>query len=88
MLAGINKQIVKLRQEIEALEAAEPPHDFTTDEVITWLRSIREAPDTTAVRLLIERIDVTRDKEKDTTEFNITSTLNSVVSKNGCGGRT
>lgn len=88
VLAGIDKQIVALRQQIEALEAAEPPHDFTTDEIITWLRSIREAPDATAIRLLIERIDVTRDKEKDTTEFNITSTLNSVVSKNGCGGRT
>ncbi|MBQ9458349.1 MAG: hypothetical protein IJU66_00265 [Oscillospiraceae bacterium] len=85
---GIDKQIVTLRQEIEALETAEPPRDYTTDEIITWLRSIREAPDTTAVRLLIERIEVTRDKEKDTTEFNITSTLNSVVSKNGCGGRT
>ncbi|MGI5984590.1 MAG: hypothetical protein GXY01_04855 [Clostridiales bacterium] len=83
----IGGKIAALKQEMEVLSVSEPPRDYTTEQIITWLGSIREAPDETAVRLLIERIEVKKDKEKATTEFNIISTLNSVVGKNGCGGR-
>lgn len=83
----IGGKIAALKQEMEVLSVSEPPRDYTTEQIITWLGSIREAPDETAVRLLIERIEVKKDKEKATAEFNIISTLNSVVGKNGCGGR-
>lgn len=88
VVADIGAKITALKQEMEVLRGSEPPRDFTTEQIISWLRSIREAPDQTAVRLLIERIDVRKDKEKATTEFEVTSTLNSVVGKSGCGGRT
>ncbi|MBQ2769788.1 MAG: hypothetical protein IJF41_00920, partial [Clostridia bacterium] len=72
--------------EIAALETKEPPKDYTVDQVRAWLEAIKAAPTDKAVRLLIDRIDVKREKEK--TEFSIESTLNSVLGKNGCGGRT
>lgn len=84
----IGNKIKDLKEQIEALSASEPPRDFTTEQIIAWLRAIKEAPDETAVRLLIERIEVSKDKEKATTEFKVTSTLNSVVAKTGCGDRT
>lgn len=84
----IGNKIKELKEQIEALSASEPPHDYTTEQIIAWLHSVKEAPDETAIRLLIERIEVTKDKEKATTEFKVTSTLNSVVGESGCGGRT
>lgn len=84
----IGEKITILKQEKEVLATVEPPRDFTTEQIITWLKSIRSAPDETAVRLLIERIEVRKDREKATTEFSIISTLNSVVGKTGCGDRT
>lgn len=87
VVKDIGDKISALKQEMEVLATSEPPRDFTTEQIIAWLRSIREAPDQTAVRLLIERIEVRKDKEKATTEFEVISTLNSVVGKSGCGGR-
>ena len=43
------------------------------------------APDRDAVRLLIERIDITPEQEKEKTDFNIQSTLKSVLGKHGRG---
>lgn len=88
VIEQIGNKIKVLKEEIEALSASEPPRDFTAEQIITWLRSIKEAPDEAAIRLLIERIEVSKNKEKATTEFEVTSTLNSVVGKNGCGDRT
>nr|WP_305147440.1 zinc ribbon domain-containing protein [Butyricicoccus faecihominis] len=86
VVGQIGEKIAVLKQEIEALSDSEPPRDYTTEQIIAWLNGIREAPDETAVRLLIERIEVKKDKEKATTEFSVISTLNSVVAKSGCGG--
>ena len=63
-----------LKAEIAALEATEPPQDFTSDQIGLWLESLKNAPDQKAVRLLVERIDI-----KTKTEFHVTSTLNSVL---------
>lgn len=82
ILGDVGKQMQELKTEIAALEATEPPQDFTSDQIHAWLESLRSAPDEKAVRLLVERIDI-----KTKTEFNITSTLNSVLGENGCGGR-
>lgn len=45
------------------------------------LKSIRTAPDSRAVHLLVKRIDVVSDNEK--TDFNVVSTLESVSEKLG-----
>lgn len=85
VLEDVAAEMNSLQAEIAALEKAEPPKDYTIDTVGGWLESIKAAPDEKAIHLLIERIDISG--EKETTEINVTSTLNSVVSKNGCGGR-
>ncbi|MEA4964356.1 MAG: hypothetical protein VB055_00840 [Oscillospiraceae bacterium] len=72
-----------IKAEISALEATEPPKDFTRDQVRAWLDSLRAAPDDRAISLLVARVDV-----KNKTEFEVQSTLNSVLRENGCGGRT
>ena len=85
VLADIGAQMRDLKHEIAALEITEPPKDFTVEQIKAWLEALKAVPDDKAVHLLIERMDLDRTKEK--TEFNIKSTLNSVLSKNGCGGR-
>lgn len=82
VVADIGEQMKALKTEIAALQETEPPKDFTVEQIRTWLESIKSEPDERAVRLLIERIDI-----KNKTEFNIQSTLNTVLGKNGCGGR-
>ncbi|PKM73493.1 MAG: hypothetical protein CVU91_04180 [Firmicutes bacterium HGW-Firmicutes-16] len=72
----------ELKEEIAALEATEPPKDFTVDQVRSWLDALKACPDEKAVHLLVERIDI-----KQKTEIIVTSTLTSVLSENGCGGR-
>lgn len=60
---------------------AEPPKDYTTDEIRDWRKSIREAPNEKAIQLLIARIEA----QKDPTAFNIESTLKAVRgSVNSC----
>ena len=85
VLADIGQQMKELRSQITTLEHTEPPKDFTVDTIRAWLESIKAAPDAEAVRLLIERIDITQDREKEKTDFSIQSTLKTVLSKNGCG---
>lgn len=82
VLTDIGRQMKELKAEITALEATEPPKDFTVNQVYAWLDSLRSTPDEKAVRLLVERIDI-----NTKTEFSITSTLNSVLGETGCGGR-
>ena len=78
VVADIGNQMGTIKAEINALQAAEPPKDYSFEIIESWLSTIKNAPDEKAVRLLIERIDI-----KTKTEFNMTSTLNSVVGKNG-----
>ena len=71
----------QLKGEIAALEVTEPPKDFTVEQIRAWLEAIKAAPDEQAVHLLIERI------EKKQDGFHAKSTLETVLGKNGCGGR-
>ncbi|MFQ9952004.1 MAG: recombinase family protein [Clostridium sp.] len=87
VLVDIGQQMKELKAEIAALEQTEPPKDFTVDTIRSWLESIKAAPNRDAVRLLIERIDITPEQEKEKTDFNIQSTLKSVLGKHGCGRR-
>lgn len=59
----------------------EPPKDYSVETILSWLQSIKNAPDVDAVHLLIERIDI-----KNKTIFNIQSTLKTVLGDIGCGG--
>ena len=81
IVADIAKQMEALKGEIAALHEVEPPREFTKPQIEAWLESLRDKPDEKAVQLLIERIDVVTK-----TDFNITSTLKSVLGENGCGG--
>lgn len=64
---------------IKVLENTTPPEEYYTDVILDWLKSIRTAPDSRAVHLLVQRIEVTSDNEK--TDFNVVSTLESVSKK-------
>ena len=84
VVADIGQRMQEIKAEIATLEATEPPKDFTTDTIKGWLNSMKAAPDEAAVRMLIERMELKRDENK--TDFNITSTLKTVLRKHGCGG--
>ena len=83
VVADIGQRMQQVKAEIAALEATEPPKDFTVDTIQSWLNAIKAAPDEEGVHLLMERIEVKTDKEK--TDFNLQSTLKSVLGKNGRG---
>ena len=87
VLDDVVAEMNALQAEIAALEKAEPPKDYTIETMGGWMESVKAAPDDKAIHLLVERIDVDNSGQKETIEFNITSTLNSIVRKNGCGGR-
>ena len=82
VISDVGQRMKDLKDAVAALEAQEPPKDYTTGQIRAWLNSIKEAPTDTAVKLLIERIEV----QKDTTAFNISSTLKTGVRNLG-GGR-
>ena len=82
VVSDIGRRMKALKDEMDALIETEPPKDYTIEQIETWLSSLKNAPDEKAVHLLIERIDVITK-----TDFNITSTLKSVLGENGCGGR-
>jgi len=64
-----------------ALREVEPTKDFSKTQIEVWLDSLKAAPDEKAIHLLIERIDVMTKRD-----FNITSTLKSVLGEIGCEG--
>lgn len=78
----IGVKLQTLQDEIIQLKNAPIPEDFTPAQITGWLESIKEAPDERAVRLLIDRINI-----KNKIEFSISSTLNSILGKHGCGNR-
>lgn len=82
IINDIGAQMQDIKNEIAVLEATEPPKDFTVDQVRSWLDALKACPDEKAIHLLVERIDI-----KQKTEVVVTSTLTSVLSEIGCGGR-
>lgn len=80
----IGQEMQVLQEEIETLRNTVPPEDFTKDMITAWLESLKVTPDDKAVRLLVERIDVDVNEK---TDFNITSTLKSVLGETGWGSR-
>lgn len=80
-VALVGEEMKTLQAEIECLRHTEPPKDYSAETVKTWLRSIKEAPSSDAVHLLIERIDI-----KKKTVTSIESTLATVLGEIGCGG--
>ena len=82
VVSDIGVEMKKLKDEIACLQATEPPKDYTVEQVKNWLESLKNSPDEAAIHLLIKRIDI-----KNKTEFNIQSTLNTVLGENGCGSR-
>ncbi len=82
VVANIGKEMQRLLDEMAGLRDAQPPKDYTTDQIYTWLEALKNAADDKAIHLLIERIDVaSAPRKKEATDFNITSTLKSVVGK-------
>lgn len=82
IVKDIGEQMQDIKAEIAVLETTKPPRDFTVDQVRSWLDALKACPDEKAIHLLVERIDI-----KQKTEVVVTSTLTSVLSENGCGGR-
>lgn len=72
----ITARMKTLKEEIKTLKNTTPPEEASTELIVNWLRAIREAPDSRAVHLLIEKVEISADKEK--TDFHIVSTLESV----------
>ena len=79
MVKDINDRMTAIKGEIETLENAEAPKDYTMETILEWLESIKKAPDQRAVELLIKKITVSRENNK--TDFKIESNLKSVCWK-------
>ena len=79
ILDDITARMKTLKEEIKTLKNTTPSEEASTELIVNWLRAIREAPDSRAVHLLVQRIEVTSDNEK--TDFNVVSTLESVSEK-------
>lgn len=77
VVSDIGQRMAEIKAEIAALEATEPPEDYTVDTIRQWLNALKNNPDEKAVKLLIKRIDVSGDKENNV--FNIQSTLNTLL---------
>ena len=76
ILSDIHEKMKTIKEEIKVLENTAPPEEYSTDVILDWLKSIRTTPDSRAVHLLIEKVEIFADKEK--TDFHIVSTLESV----------
>lgn len=81
VVSDIGTEMKALKEEIACLQSTEPPKDYTVEQVRAWLEALKSSPDEATIHLLIKRIDI-----KNKTEFNIQSTLNSVLGGIGCGG--
>lgn len=86
VVADIGEQMQAIKAEIKQLQETTPPTDFTVDQIKAWLDALKASADEKAIHLLIERIDVEPKETK--TDFNMQSTLKSVLGDFGCGGRT
>ena len=86
VVTDIGARMQTIKAEIAQLQETTPPTDFTVDQIKAWLEVLKASADEKAVHLLIERIEVTQNDTK--TDFNIQSTLKSVLGDTGCGDRT
>ena len=86
VVADIGEQMQTIKAEIVQLQETTPPTDFTVDQIKAWLEVLKASADEKAVHLLIERIEATPGETK--TDFNMQSTLKSVLGEIGCGDRT
>lgn len=86
VVADIGTQMQTIKEEIVRLQETTPPADFTVEQIKAWLEVLKVSADEKAVHLLIDRIDVIQKETK--TDFNMTSTLKSVLGEIGCGDRT
>lgn len=77
VVADIGQRMTEIKDEIKALEATEPPEDYTVDTITRWLNALKNNPDEKAIKLLVKRIDVSGDKKNNV--FNIQSTLNTLL---------
>ena len=77
VVSDIGQRMTEIKAEIKAMEATEPPEDYTVDTIRQWLTALKNNPDEKAVKLLIKRIDVSGDKNNNV--FNIQSTLNTLL---------
>lgn len=80
IVADIAAEMQTIKEEIAALEATEPPKDFTVEQIKAWLDTLKATPDEKAVRLLISHIQV-----KQKTVISMESTLTTVLRGSGCG---
>ena len=85
VVADIGDQMQTIKAEIAQLQQTTPPTDFTVEQIKAWLEVLKASADEKAIHLLIERIDVVQKETK--TDFNMQSTLKSVLGEIGCGGR-
>ena len=85
VVADIGERMQVIKAEIAHLQQTTPPTDFTVEQIKAWLEALKASADEKAVHLLIERIDVVQGETK--TDFNMQSTLKSVLGEIGCGGR-
>lgn len=79
VISDLSAKMQALKSEIAELKKAEPPVDYSVDTIREWLESIKNAPDSKAVHLLIQHIEARREDNK--TGFNIESTLKPVLEK-------
>ena len=82
VIADVGERMQAIKDEIAALHEAEPPKDFTTAQIGTWLDAVKNAADEKSMHLFIERIDVITK-----TDFDMQSTLKSVLGTIGSGDR-
>ena len=81
VVADIGQKMQAIKTEIENLEKMEPPKEYKSEHIQTWLDALKTTKGKETIRLLIEKIEV-----KNNTEIKASSTLISVLAKHGCGG--
>lgn len=82
VIQSIGKQMSSLLAEIDALQAAEPPKDYTAQQIMDWLKAVKEAPGDKAMQAFVKRITV----QKNPTTIGIETKLAEIVGNLGCGG--
>lgn len=82
VIEKIGADLHRLNSEISELKKTEPPEDTSVETIKEWLSSIKEAPDEKAIHLLIRKITATTADGK--TNYNIESTLQSILTEIGC----
>lgn len=82
VVSDLGQKMAAIKSEIEALKEAPIPQDFTAQQIMGWLESLRNASDEKAIHLLIDRIDI-----ENKADIRISSLVTSVVGDTGWGSR-